>query len=74
MYQEIKLAFKDGTFDWVSPVESNNIKFKDNLVVVNNDCFEYEYVKNDIATMSIYFVEDGEILDEKVIYDFRGIL
>jgi hypothetical protein len=46
MIKQAIIYFKNGTKDWIDPIDENSIKYYDDIIVIDNGCFSYEYFKS----------------------------
>ena len=73
-YVEVVLHFKNGDYDWVSPIEDtdNDVWIDDGSVKVRNDWYTYSYdiVELD-RVMATRVIDNKEIVTEELLYDFR---
>lgn len=58
MYKEAVIYFKNGHKDWISPIMGEeSIKYYDNLIIVSNDLYSYDYNKSDVDKIEIVEIE-----------------
>jgi len=47
------IHLKDGTVDWVDPVEEDSIEYTDKMVTICNGVYDYEYLLSKIDKVEI---------------------
>lgn len=72
-YLEVVLFFRDGTKDWVSPVEDiDKDVFRDGSnVYVINPYYTYDYDISELTKVEVNKMVDAEVIESEVLYDFE---
>lgn len=69
-YLEIEIYFKDGTKDWVSPIEDTDedVVIKEDILVVNNGYYDYDFRMTNIKRIEAVKIFDDVEMEREVLY------
>lgn len=69
-YLEVEIYFKDGTKDWVSPVEDTDydILISEDIIIINNGYYDYDYKLKDINRVEAVKIFDDIEVEREILY------
>lgn len=69
-YLETVIHFKDGTKDWVSPIQDTeeDIYVDDNIISIDNGYRHYDYSLDKIDYVEVVNLLEDEVIDSEIIF------
>lgn len=69
-YLEIEIYFKDGTKDWVSPIEDTDedVYISEDIIIINNGYYDYDYKLKDINRVEVVKIFDDIEMEREFLY------
>jgi hypothetical protein len=53
MSKQVTIYFKDGTKDWIDPVEEDDIDYSEKYMYIDNGCYVYKYSKEEVHHITV---------------------
>lgn len=74
-YLEIEIYFKDGTKDWVSPIEDTDedVYIRAEIIFIDNGYHIYDYKLKDINRVEVVKIFDDVEIEREVLYRSEGL-